>query len=273
MQPGPEAQPVGAAGTRIQLDARGANAVPVAWLADFDAESRELDRVLADMRRRERLAEDADLITWLALNQFAGPDYNRFAEELAKYGYAVIVAWVKKGTIFARCMERGFGGLPEPPPGALTQSDVAEELSLETVAKALHYFRENVLMKSRWNPARGASIKTYFVGQCLIQFPNIYRAWLKAEAERIGTLVDDNQLLDFLAGAHGTDPADLAIIQQEIDVRFKEISDRRLRAALVLIAAGWSQREIAERLVITEKAVERMLSYYRQRTARRGRIA
>jgi hypothetical protein len=41
-------------------------------------------------RRRERLAEDADLVTWLALASFAGTDYDRFAYELARYGHAVM---------------------------------------------------------------------------------------------------------------------------------------------------------------------------------------
>jgi DNA-directed RNA polymerase specialized sigma24 family protein len=121
--------------------------------------------------------------------------------------------------------------------------------------------------------ARRASIKTYFVGQCLIRFPNVYRSWLKSEPERRTILVDDNDLLDFLAGGHGPDPADLAVIRHEVGVRFKNITDPRLRRALVLTAGGWSQREIATQLGATEKAVERMFGYYRERNTSRGRIA
>jgi hypothetical protein len=54
---------------------------------------------------------DVDLITWLGLNEYAGSAYDRFAEELAKYGYAVMFAWIRKGIIFSRCRKRGFGGL------------------------------------------------------------------------------------------------------------------------------------------------------------------
>lgn len=273
MQPGPEAQHVGAAGSPLQLEARGAEAVPTTWLNGFDSESRDLDRALEDLRRRERLAADVDLITWLALNGFTGRAYDRFAEELAKYGYAVLLAWIGKGLIFARCRERGFGGLPEPPVAALAQPEVAEELACETVAKALHYFHKNVLMKSKWDPTRGATIKTYFIGQCLIQFPNIYRSWLATEAHHGAVLVDDNDLLEFLAGGRGSDPAELAVIRHEIAVRFKDISDQRLATALVLTAADWSQRKIAGELGITEKAVERMLAYYRQKNVRKVRAA
>jgi hypothetical protein len=273
MQPGPEAQHVGAAGSALQLEARGAEAVPTTWLNSFDSESRDLDRALADLRRRERLAADVDLITWLGLNEYAGPAYDRFAEELAKYGYAVMFAWIRKGIIFARCRERGLGGLPEPPVGALAQPEVAAELACETVAKALRHFRDDVLMKGRWDPTRGATIKTYFIGQCLIRFPNIYRSWLATEAHHGAVLVDENELLEFLAGGRGADPAELAVIRQEIEVRFKDISDKRLLAAFVLTAAGWSQREIAGATGMTEKAVERMLAYYREKNVRKVKAA
>lgn len=265
MQPGPEAQPLGAVGSAVQPRVSDAEAIPATWLAGFDSASRELDRALADLRRKERLAADADLLIWLALHRFAGGAYNRFAEELAKYGFAVMIAWIKKGLILGRCRQRGFGGLPEPPVGAFARADVAEELAGETVAKALRHFRDDVLMKGRWDPNRGATIKTYFIGQCLIRFPNIYRSWFANEAGQDAVLVDNASLLEDLAGAGGVDPADLAVIRQEIEARFDDISDERLKAAFVLTAVGLSQREIGGVLGMSEKAVERMLAYYRQR--------
>jgi hypothetical protein len=103
---------------------------------------------------------------------------------------------IRCGLIFGKCRERGLGGLEEPPPGAMTRPDVVEELANQTVAKSLHYFRENVLMRGQWNPNRGASIKSYFIGQCLIRFPNIYRAWLRTEASTNVMLVDELAILD-----------------------------------------------------------------------------
>ena len=273
MQPGPEAQPVGAAGSPVQPGVSGGEAIPATWLNGFDSESRDLDRALADLRRKERLAADVDLLTWLALHRFAGRAYERFAEELAKYGYAVMIAWIKKGIILGRCRQRGLGGLSEPPVGAFARPDVADELAGETVAKALRHFRDDVLMKGKWDPTRGATIKTYFIGQCLIRFPNIYRSWHANEARPDAVLVDNNDLLEDLAGAGGVDPADLAVIRQEIETRFDDISDERLKAAFMLTAAGLSQREIGGVLGMTEKAVERMLAYYRQRNTRKAEAA
>src|SRR5262245_11225409 len=133
MQPGADEQPSGAVGYGIELEsARGADiAVPTDWLDGFagTSEDRALEETTQALRRRERLAEDADLVTWLALNRFTGTDYDRFAYELARYGHAVITAWVRRGLILGKCRERGLGGLEEPPPGAMTRPDVAEELA------------------------------------------------------------------------------------------------------------------------------------------------
>jgi RNA polymerase sigma factor (sigma-70 family) len=277
MQPGADEQPGGAVGYGIEREsARGADAsVPIGWLDEFadTPEDRELEETVQALRRRERLAEDADLVTWLALNRFAGADYNRFAYELARYGHAVMMAWVRRGLIFGKCRDRGLGGLEEPPPGAMAQPDVAEELANETVAKSLHYFRENVLMRGQWNPNRGASIKSYFIGQCLIRFPNIYRSWLRTEASIGAVLVDELTILDRPASdGRVTDPADLAVIRQEIDTRLA-ILPERTRTIMVLTAAGWSQQEIAAQLGTTVKAVERTLNYYRPAAKPRKGVA
>jgi hypothetical protein len=33
------------------------------------------------------------------------------------------------------------------------------------------------LLANRWDPKKGASIKTFFIGQCLIRFVNVYNRW------------------------------------------------------------------------------------------------
>lgn len=64
------------------------------------------------------------------------------------------------------------------PRHALYDPENADELANETVAVALNKFRDTNLRRHRWDSTRGATIKTYFIGQCLIRFPNIYRSWL-----------------------------------------------------------------------------------------------
>ena len=91
-------------------------------------------------------------------------------------------SWIATKIIFERCKEKGFGlSILDR---QFTQEEI-EGLANYTVAMALRYFRTKVLMKRRWDPTKGASIRTFFVGQCIFQFPNIYREWLLESEGRL----------------------------------------------------------------------------------------
>jgi DNA-directed RNA polymerase specialized sigma24 family protein len=270
MQPEADEPTDDGAGSGLQREpTRRDVAVPASWLAEFagTCEDHDLDEAVRALRRRDRLVEDAELVDWLRRSNFTGRDYDLFATELARYGYAVAVAWIRQGAIFGKCRERG-AGLPEPPPGTLSRPDVAEELANETVAKALNTFRNTVLIPGRWNPARGASLKTFFIGQCLIRFPNIYRAWLKTELHH-DLLIDELAIFDRPArGGPPTDPAQLAVIRQELDTLIGD-APRGTRPMLELLLAGHTRAEVAAQLGVTENAVQKALAYYRKRLTSR----
>jgi DNA-directed RNA polymerase specialized sigma24 family protein len=259
------------AGTGLQRGPahRHATGIPSSWLDEFAGtpEDVALDDAVRALRRRERLAEDADLVESLRGVSFTGPAYEEFEIELARYGLGIATAWIRQGAIFGKCREKGIGGLPEPPPGALTQPDAAEQLAYETVARALRGFRDTVLIPGRWDPARGASLKTYFIGQCLIRFPNVYRFWLRTEVypaldER---LVDELAVFDRpTSGGPTADPAALAVIRQEVDIVLADAPEAT-KTMLVLLAAGYTQADVATTLNLSENAVQKATSYWRKR--------
>jgi DNA-directed RNA polymerase specialized sigma24 family protein len=148
-------------------------------------------------------------------------------------------------------------------PGALTKPDVAEQLAGETVAQALRGFHDTVLVPGRWDPARGASLKTFFIGQCLIRFVTVYRFWLRTEVHLQERLVEELMVFDRPAsGGPGVDPADLAVIQQEIDIVLAD-APARTKTMLVLLAAGYTQADVATMLNLSENAVQKAVSYWR----------
>jgi hypothetical protein len=51
------------------------------------------------------------------------------------------------------------------------------------------------LDEEEWDHRRGATLRTYFIGQCLIRFPNIYRRWLAGENRNRNLVTDDADLL------------------------------------------------------------------------------
>lgn len=251
--PGPSSNP-------IERTA-GNDAVPLSWLTgpEFHSEGERVDR----------LAADVDLVTGLALGGYAGRDWEYFSTELAKYGIAVLGAWMRKGLILEKCRSRGFGGLPSV--GRRFDPDEIEELTGETVTKALWHFRNDVLMKNRWDARRGASLRTFFIGQCLIRFNNIYRRWHGNELRNQLVGLDEDGLMrlpNASTGGQGTDQ--IALARHEVLTTLTHIKDRRVRRAMFLTALGLAQTEIALDLGVTEKAVERMLSNERSRLRKRA---
>ncbi len=221
----------------------------------------------SEARSVDRLAADLDLINTLALRGFSGPDYEYFAGELAKYGMAVIGGWLRRRVIFKRVKERGLGGLPTPPAEALDDNEIISELTNETVAKALFHFRRDVLLHGKWDATRGASIRTYFIGQCLLRFANVYREWWRKEA-RHGPVVDHNAAVN-IADRRIEGPEQTAIARSEISSGLERATNDKVRAALVMIAADMPQQAIADQLGVTEKTVERMVAYHHQRMRKR----
>lgn len=259
VEPEGASAPPTSSGTPVQRQDREA-ATDDAWLTEPEHDD-AADRI-------DRLAEDYNLVQMLALEGFQGRDYSYFETELAKYGVAVISGWLRRRLIFTKCRERGFGGLPEAPLNAFDDPDTVDGLAGETVARALDYFRSDVLMRGRWDYRKGATLRTYFIGQCLIRFANVYRAWLKTEVRAELPPVIDEQ--GRLTGRHVPSVEELVLDQVAVDRTLASIKDPRVRKALVYRGAGLSNAQIGDELGLTEKTIERMIANERARVRRRN---
>ena len=127
------------------------------------------------------------------------------------------------------------------------------------VADALPVFTEAVFGQRRWSPARGASLKTYFVNACIRQFARPYGAWL--DQRRVVQAAG----LDIGPGSsHELDPAIAVVFRDEASRLLEKIPDRQTQEVLVLRAAGWSARDAAQQAGLTEKAAENRLARIRK---------
>lgn len=230
---------------------------PVEVMPHELAEFSELDA----SRHLERLEADQELVLQLALRGYIGPEWNAFAAALAEYGFQVITAWICSGIIFGKCNARGLGlGVA---PEDLRSIDVARELAGETVALAIRAFREKVLMANRWDPKKGASLKTFFIGQCVFQFPNTFRRWVSEQDAMPIDAQTVGRELELRAVRRPTDVmADVARAIESI----RPLPDDHPTRLRVLMEMGYTQREIAALLNTTEKAIEMKL--YRSRSKR-----
>lgn len=224
-----------------------------------------LDHELPSDEQLDRMLGDQELLLRLQLSSYAPREWDPVAAEFARYGLGVLIPWIGSGRIFGKVFGRTGYRLQPAPDGAL-DGDAANELAVDTVMVSLRSFLESVLKKGGWDPARGASLKTFFIGKCLWEFPNVYRQWRRKAARWSGVLLDgDGRAVEGAAGA--TAPADAKFLREQAAAdALRLVSKDAARKAFVLQDMGYTHDEIALDLGLADaKAVENLLGYQRRR--------
>ncbi len=195
----------------------------------------------------DRLAADAELIHLLMWAQYEGHEWRKFREALAQYGVAVLKKWILSGQIFRECIAKGFGAIHRR-----RRNDEEEALGIagETVARAIVFFRERVLVRGVWDPSRGASVRTYFIGACILHFPNVYD--LVQGGERLeAALVREDDARTQLSAIEDVHPSSRPDHRAEVLRAFDELPDDQARFMVLRRAEGYSDGEIAGMLNTT----------------------
>lgn len=244
------------------------------------------DPVLAE--RVERLLGDAELVSQL---QWVGFDpetaeWRKMARTLAEYGYAVFKGWAYSGSLHRMAANHSSGkgvyGYQRIPETLQLRGDDAHALVAELMITSIEAFRRKTLMHpdpaKRWRPTGGASLRTFFVGRCLMELPDVYAKWARSEAraaaelERYADLVDRDS-----KGEYSADPGEQAIASARVDEVLGGVgdSDGEARTMFLLQQEGYSLIEIAEMLQAagieaTEASVRSRMSRVRV-MARRAR--
>lgn len=218
----------------------------------------------AEARGLAELTADRELLDRLMWEGYAGPDYERFADRLARYGYAVVNAWCLKGLIFSRCADKGW-----TLPRARITPDDATELAAETVTIALVKFRETVLIPRKWDPAKGASLNTFFVGQCLLRFLNVYRRWHRETRPlQLAEDPDTDPSFERADPDLSLDPEHRGLLRVEARAALDAIDDKLDRAIAVFKAEGRTNEEIAELCQVSLSVVKTRYHRLQQRKDR-----
>jgi hypothetical protein len=254
----------------------GISPVTEECLAEVEAELCDDDysipeqRAMAEKATAENIARrraDHEIITKLRARNFEGPLYEYFAAQQAAYALPVLMSWMRTGKIFRKCKEKGR----PVPESARWEWDRDDRLGLAhlTVAKALTVFRERVLVPGVWDPRRGATIKTYFVGACLLQFGNFFnectnerRRW--GSPALLETVDDDTFAQPLTADATERDPAAIVAMRDRFGRAFNQMPND-LKKALKMIYEGHTYEEAAAEIGINAEALGARLRRFRNR--------
>ena len=193
-------------------------------------------RELAELE--DRLAADAELVTRLMFAGYSGHEWEVVAGRLAAYGVRVMTAWILDGTIVRRCKAKGWHvGWDD----RCTHPEVAQDLARMVVAVALRRFRDDVLIPHLWDPQRGASLSTFFVGQSLLRWQNEYKTWWREQRRYdLGSRI--------LAESPSQPVPDVAgrVVDGAVVADALEHADDLTRRIVLLRAAEYTWDEIAE---------------------------
>ena len=191
---------------------------------------------------------------------FEGEPWHSFAEELFMYGQRVLLQWFADGTIVARCRDRNLLATPIVWHG--WSPDDQHDLLMDTLTNAVAAYRE-VLRRGYWNSAGGASLRTYFIGQALMQFGRVYKRFLDDREKLV--LLDPDRLFRRGDITAWMQPERVAIFRAELERRLAGLSGPRSRQVVLLDALGYSYAEIGSRAGLSPRAVEGRLRRARAR--------
>lgn len=205
-----------------------------------------------------RLLADQLMVDAILEQGLGGPRHQALEAALIQYAVPVLRKLLASGEIIAKAARLRRPASDSAAWLEFTHAD-REEFARDMVADALPVFTEAVFGQRRWSPARGASLKTYFVNACIRQFARPYGAWL--DQRRVVQAAG----LDIGPGSsHELDPAIAVAFRDEASRLLKKIPDRQTQEVLVLRAAGWSARDAAQQVGLTEKAAENRLARIRK---------
>ena len=216
-----------------------------------------------------RLQADRLIVEAILEQGLGGSRHRELEDELIRYAVPVLHQLLRDGRIISKSskLRRSQGGST-----AWTEFTKAdrEEFARDMVADAMPVFTRAVFVTRKWSAdrtdGRAATLKTYFVNACALQFPALYRKWLK------NRLVQPAGLQP-VAGYAGVvrDPSGTVDLHEEVIHLLRSIRDPKIREVLALRAVGYTAAEAAQRAGLTEKAAEGKLGRIRRALKKRAK--
>jgi DNA-directed RNA polymerase specialized sigma24 family protein len=191
-----------------------------------------------------------------------GPAWARLSDSLARYAQQIFLAWIRSGQVYDQCRRLGIRLAHRRLP--LEDADVHSLVNL-TIAQGLRRFHERSVAQGRWHADGGSSLKSWFVNDCLIEYPNIWSSWVRTE---LRWLWADNACSKIDASA--TEPHLMVDEHLQVVDAIASIDDNPTKVIVALLVDDYPLSEIAEFLGLSPRAVEGRL--YRWRLKQRAQL-
>jgi hypothetical protein len=212
----------------------------------------------AQLENAKRRLADRAYLAELAKTGFTGTMFEIALTELAAYGIPVLMAWMRTGKIIGKCKARGR---PLSDPAPRWTPDDRLEIAIETTARALVFFTNEVLRPGKWDYRGGATMKTFFIGACLLQFTNVFEVWATEQRHWAQIDLGEEEILDDAVGRSDLEWADptgdaAARVCAARDFLSSIPDPRTRRAAWLVFGHGASHAEAGAAVGLSAEAVE-----------------
>jgi DNA-binding CsgD family transcriptional regulator len=213
-------------------------------------------RLDADRRRAETL-------------RALGQDHERFIEyaiNLRDYGISTLIKQWRAGEL-RRIVYDKTGITLQPRPLSWLDHDV-NSIIVEAVIRSVEPFMQSAILQGGWQPERGTSIKTYFIGKCYLTFATDYRREYSAEINASKALQRKKPDLEldvirYISYTIDRDPEQTAINRAEIRRLLSLATHDRIPEIIFLLAEGMTSNEVGATLGMTGNAVNQALKKFR----------
>jgi len=193
--------------------------------------------------------------------------YEALAISLIQYSHPILRSWLASGQIYSECRKKRRPVHPTEPELhhlALHPGEVADLVN-DTLAEAIIFLRVRAMTEEdRWRSDGGASLKTYFVGTCVLTFQTVFRQW---RSQRTHSTASYHETQNVPEPASNDNVENDCLTQVEMDDMPADI-----RKIVYYRISGLTFAEIAERIgAPSAAAVEQRLRRYRNRRRDGGR--
>lgn len=216
---------------------------------------------LPSEERLARLLGDERLLADLTAARFEGPEWDFVEEQLLRYGLTVISSWIRSGLIVAKCAEKRVRA--RAPRLEAREPETADEIAMDIVIVAIVKFRDDVLLRGRYDPQKGASLSTFYIGQCLFQYDNQMAKWENHETSTLRISDYDVEMSMFdVDRTVGTE--DDAIRTVMVQMILRGASNDMAARVLAMSAMDYSMDDIARSVGKSLNAVKGILKREKQ---------
>jgi DNA-directed RNA polymerase specialized sigma24 family protein len=221
----------------------------------------EADRAAVDRVRRDN---------------FGGPHYDALIADLYRYAWPVMLSKIRTGDVASiptGVPHRGIS--PDEQQLLHDSSQEREDLALASISRAMEKFRAT-LQAGRWDPDKGRSLRSYFIGACAQAFWNEFARWRvqrRAYLNAVTRMASTYNASD----EHACTVEEHLGRRQAVDVLLARAQDRspELEAIMRCLLNGRTASEAASELGYSARAVEGRLYQFRKTAwglVRSGRI-